>query len=187
MKKIWLVVLAVALLSIRGYCESATQAPKEFGGVVVGVASMSAVVEAVDSKTREVTLKDKDGNIAIVVAGPEVRNFAQIRKGDKVNIDSTETVKIAVSPQAMNPQSQESVEVSRAPLGKKPAGVITATAQVVATVVDIDYLKRTVVLKGPQRSLTVQVDESAPNFYFVKPGDTVYLEYTKRLAIAVTK
>ena len=187
MKKLILTVLAVMLVSVGGYCEDIAQAPKEFGGMVVGIASLSAVVEAIDYNTREVALKDAQGQVALVKAGPEIKNFAQINKGDKVNIDYSQTVKIVVSPTAVVPARQESVEVSRAPLGEKPAGVATTTSQVIAKVVNMDYLKRIITLKGPQRTVEVQVNESAENFINVKIGDTVYLEYTEQLAISVTK
>jgi hypothetical protein len=185
-------VLAVVLVSARGYCEScggATQAPKEFGGIVSGVASMSAVVESIDAKTREVTLKDAEGKVATIVCGPEVRNFDQIKVGDKVNMDYSQTVKLLVSPKVMAPARQDSMEVFRAKLGEKPAGVATATTQVTATVENIDYVKRTVVLKGPERTMEIQLnaDADAPNFNKIKIGDTVYLEYTESLAISVTK
>jgi len=188
MKKIWFVILAVMLLSVKGFCEDATQAPKEFGGIVAGVESMSAVVEAIDPVTRAVTLKDADGKEATVIAGPEVRNFAQIQKGDKVTVDYSETVKILVSGvTGITPERRENLEVARAPLGEKPAGAVTASTQIFATVEAIDYVARTVTVKGPQRTLQVQVNEGASNFENVKVGDSVYVEYTQRAAISVTK
>jgi hypothetical protein len=186
MKKFGFVVLAVMFLSVLGYCEDTMETPKQFGGIVAGVASMSAVVTAINPVTRAVTLKNAEGKETTIICGPEVRNFAQINKGDTVNIDYSETVKIVVSPTASIPAKQESVQVSRAPLGEKPAGLITSTTQVNATVEAIDYEKRTVTLKGPQRTVTVEVTEEAVNFNKVKVGDTVTIEYSELLAISVT-
>ena len=42
---------------------------------------VDAVVTKVDSKTRTVTLKDKDGTFTNFVAGPEIKNFPQIKVG----------------------------------------------------------------------------------------------------------
>jgi Cu/Ag efflux protein CusF len=186
MNKILIPVLAVMLFAGRGYCAEEVQAPKVFGGVIAEVTSMTAVVEAIDESTRMVTLKDEDGKELTVKAGPEVRNFAQIKKGDKVNIAYSESVTIAVTDEAMAPERQDSVDIVRAPLGEKPSGLITSTTQATATVEAIDYEKRTVTLKGPLQTLTVQVSEDAQNFNNVKVGDTVFLDYTERLAISVT-
>jgi Cu/Ag efflux protein CusF len=188
MKRFLLLVAVLMLLGTRGYCEVVKQEAKEFGGIVTETVSMTALVEAVDYKTREVTLKNEEGQVKTIVAGPEVKNFAQIVKGDKVNIEYSESIKIIVSPEStLDPIRQEATELATAPLGQKPAGVVTAVTQITAIVQDIDYLKRTVVLKGPERTVTVQVGDSASNLYDIKPGDTVYLEFVEQLAIAVTK
>jgi Cu/Ag efflux protein CusF len=187
MYKALFVFMAVAMLAVNGYCGEAKQAMKEFGGIVSGVASMSAVVTAVDQNTRMVTLKDEQGNEKTFKAGPDVRNLAQVKVGDRLTVNYSETVKVLVRGESTTPAIAEGVEVSRAPLGAKPAGVITATTQASASVEAIDYVKRIATLKGPQRTVTIQVSkEEAPNFDKVKVGDTVYLEYTERLAISVT-
>ena len=42
-------------------------------------------VVKVDKKTRTITFKNKEGESKFV-AGPEITNFAQIKKGDRVNV-----------------------------------------------------------------------------------------------------
>ena len=188
MYKIWILALAIVLTAISGYCAPEAQRPDEIGGIVAGVESISAIVTAIDQDTRTVTLKGSDGKEVEVVCGPEVRNFAQIRKGDKVKADTVESVKILVSGVSYTPQREDTLEVMRAPLGKKPAGIITVTSRALATVEAIDYDKRIVTLKGPVRTLNVQVDaDAAPNFDMIKTGDTVYIEIYSSTAIAVTK
>src|ERR1700722_6477614 len=44
----------------------------------------TATVETVDAKTRQILLKRDDGKFVTLVAGPDVRNFAQIKPGDRV-------------------------------------------------------------------------------------------------------
>ena len=57
-----------------------------------------------------------------------------------------------------------------------------------ATVIDIDYDARKVVLKVPDgRYITLTVDKDAPNLGKVKPGDQVVARYTLALAISVRK
>ena len=51
---------------------------------VVGARTISATVTAIDPATRAITLTSAKGKVTEVVAGPEVRNFAQIKVGDEV-------------------------------------------------------------------------------------------------------
>ena len=63
------------------------------GAVVVekgpGVASagqtvkVTAAITAINSATREITLKGPQGREVTLVAGPQVKNFAQMKVGDR--------------------------------------------------------------------------------------------------------
>jgi len=64
--------------------------------------------------------------------------------------------------------------------------VVVQTGEAIAEVVDINHKHRTVTLKGPVRTLTVQVDENVKGFDRLKKGDRVYLRSTAALAVAVT-
>ena len=161
--------------------------PIGFGGVVAQGESATMTVEAIDKESRNVTMKDESGETSVIKCGPEVINFDQIAVGDTVKVDLSQVVSLIVSNDKTALARTESEEMQRAPLGDKPSGSITKKIEVVATVEDIDYVNRTVTLKGPQQTLTVKVDESAVNFDRVKKGDMVNLEVTQTLAIAVTK
>jgi len=185
----------VAMSMILGFCASwsvswaggAANKPHLFGGFVVGEAKMQAVVEAVDYTTREVTVKDSKGKLTTAFAGPTVRNFNQIKKGDKVSLQYQERVTIlAVSGSKAVPSRTEAVNVESAPLGQKPAGTIVKTSEVIADVVDINHQDRTLTVKGPERTVIVLVDEKVKDFDRIKPGDKIYLRFTNALAISVT-
>ena len=45
----------------------------------------TATVEAIDAASRTVTLKKPDGTYVMTVAGPDMKRFAEIKVGDKVN------------------------------------------------------------------------------------------------------
>ena len=47
----------------------------------------TATVTAVDPKTRALSLKQANGNVVEMTAGPEVRNFDQIKVGDQVQAE----------------------------------------------------------------------------------------------------
>jgi hypothetical protein len=69
----------------------------------------------------------------------------------------------------------------------KPGVVVTQVSEITATVSEIDYDQRTVTLQGPQRAVTLKVDESAKNFEQVKVGDQVKVEFLESVALFVKK
>lgn len=174
-------------LAVAGCATHQTENPEAWGGTVVGQMNKRAVVQKVDYQTREVTVKDDTGETTTVVAGPLVRNFNQINRGDKVALQYQESVTIlAISGVETVPARAESVDMTRAPLGEKPAGVIVQTGEAIAEVLAINHKDRTVTLKGPVRTLTVQVDKKVKGFDRLKAGDRVYLRSTAALAVAMT-
>lgn len=182
-----LVLTGCATHQTENKTEQKTENPEAWGGTVLGQISRRAVVQKIDYQTREITVKDDTGETTTIVAGPLVRNFNQIRPGDKVALKYRETVTIlGVSGVAAVPARAESLDVARAPLGEKPAGVIVQKGEVIADVVAINRKERTVTLKGPRRTLTVQVDKDVKGFDRLKQGDKVYVRSTAALAVAVT-
>ncbi len=70
----------------------------------------------------------------------------------------------------------------------RPSGVAVQATSITATVEQIDYKTRTVVLKGPKGNLVeMQVGEEAKNFNQVKKGDKVTFDYFESVAIDVQK
>lgn len=69
----------------------------------------------------------------------------------------------------------------------KPAGIVTSSVTVTATVEAIDYDKRTVVLKGEDGQITpaLKVGPEVKNFKQVKKGDLVVVEQVEELALIV--
>ncbi len=180
-------VLAVVVLVGFALLASAEEKkPEAWGGVVSGKLTMTVVVEKVDPATREVTVKNDKGETNTVVCGPMVRNFDQIKVGDKVTVQYEEAVSIvAMSGVEGTPMRAEGVDVATAPLGQKPAGAVVKTQEVVAAVTALDLKERTVTLKGPLQEVTVKVDPEVKGFEKLKVGDKVHLRYTKALAIEV--
>ena len=59
---------------------------------VSDVVTESFTIEAINSSTRVVTLKDKDGNLEELFCGPEVQRFDALKVGDKVTFRYHESV-----------------------------------------------------------------------------------------------
>jgi hypothetical protein len=158
------------------------------GGVVSEEKTAIATVEAVNKDTRQVTLKRADGGTLTFIAGPEVRNFAQIHVGDKVTATKYQEVAVFVTPPGEAPSSTETESIERAALGQKPAGSYTRTVDLSATVEAVDLKNRIVTLRGPKGNVvTLKVGDHVKRLGEVKVGDTVAARYTEIVEISVSK
>jgi Cu/Ag efflux protein CusF len=132
MKKIAAAVAVMMMMAVPGLAAEAPKAESKPGGVLLEAVSFKATVEAIDSKTRKITLKMEDGSKTEFIAGDEVRNFAQIKKGDHVDYSFTQAIAIDVQKSSGAPKMGESTQVERAKLGDKPAGTVETTGYLTA-------------------------------------------------------
>jgi hypothetical protein len=148
----------------------------------------TATVVRIDQKTRHVTLKGEDGKMVTIVAGPEVRNLAQVKKGDIVRVTYHESLAYRVRKAGTaKPGAGASTEVTRAPLGEKPGATVTDTVTVRSTIASIDKANSEVTLRNPQGKLTAVKVKDPSKLDAVNVGDVVDITYTEALAVAVEK
>jgi hypothetical protein len=182
-------IAALLLLPFSAFAqtETAPAAPtvKAFGGRVTGEEHLTAVIEAVKAETREVTLRESSGEAFTFVAGPDVRNFAQIKVGDKVDLVTAVELTVIVTNVAREPERTDSVEIARAPEGGKPGMVVVQRSKGSAVIEAIDYAKRTAKLRGPKRTVEIEASAEAKNFNEAKVGDTVMIDYIETTLISV--
>jgi hypothetical protein len=158
------------------------------GVVIEDLVVVTATVEAVDNDKRTVTLKGPKGNTVALKVGEAARNFDQIHVGDKVKAEYLDSVAVFVRKPGEPPDAMETMAVSVAPKGRKPAAIAVNTVEVTATVEKIDYKQRLVTLKGPEGNLnTIKVDPRVKRLADVKVGDQVVFRRTEAVAIRLTK
>lgn len=149
---------------------------------------IQATVEAVDAQARKLTLKGPDGNTVKVAVGDNVRNFSQIKEGDKVDVGFFQSVALAIGKpgETLTPTSRSGMVARRAP-GQRPGGLAMTVTDTSATVEDVDREKREVTLKGADgNTVKVLVDPSVGNLDRIKKGDVVNARRTEALAISVS-
>lgn len=148
----------------------------------------TATVVAINQKTRHVTLKGADGKKLTIVAGPEVRNLAQVKKGDVVRITYHESIAYQVQKAGKaKPGVTTSTDVSRAAPGEKPGASVTDTVTVRMTIAAIDKAASEVTLRGPHGRANVVKVKDPSKLDAVQVGDVVDITYTEALAVAVEK
>jgi hypothetical protein len=148
----------------------------------------TATVQKVDLKTRHVTLKDPNGKEFTIVAGPEVRNLPQVKRGDILRVTYYQAVAYQVSKAgSAKPEVSSTTDVSRAPLGARPGAAVKDTVTVRTTIDRIDKANGEVALRDPEGVVTVVKVKDPSKLDLVTVGDLVDITYTEALAIAVEK
>jgi Cu/Ag efflux protein CusF len=154
-------------------------------GTVASAVSVSARVEAIDKAQRQLTLKGPKGNVQTVTAGPEVRNFDQIKVGDMVVARYVEALTLTLKKDGKELRgTSETQDAARSKAGEKPAGVVGRQVEVTADVIAADAKTQTLTLKGPKQTVELRVPDPA-QFKLVKVGDQIQAVYTEALALSV--
>jgi hypothetical protein len=148
---------------------------------------VTATITAIGAKTREVTLKGPQGTEVTIEAGPRVKNFAQMKVGDLVNVEYVEALSLELKKgtgQAVGRTTQTGHGGAAA--GKMPAGIHGRTVTVVADVIGVDPQTRTITLRGPERTVDLRVPDPE-QFKLVAKGDQVEATYSEALAVNVER
>jgi hypothetical protein len=147
----------------------------------------TVIVETVDQKTRQVLLSGPQGELATVIAGPEVRNLRQLKAGDRLVITQRKAVAVKLLPsdQPLSPPSVRSAGV-RAARGQLPAGgsLELVTSTVAVTSVDEDTHTVNFTRADGSAGQAVVNDPNLQKFAEgLKPGDHVQISFLQSISI----
>jgi len=147
---------------------------------------LTAKIEAIDHSRRLVTLKDKEGAMETIYAGPEVKRFDELKVGDTVTFRYYESVAYVIrkpgQPGSAPASGKETVTRST---GAKPGATIAKqeTATVTVKAIDAKVPAITVVTEdGRTNSFKV---EDKKNLTGVSVGDKVEITFTTAVMISV--
>jgi len=161
----------------------AGSAPGKAG--VAETVKVTATITAIDKATRDITLKGPKGNEVTLTAGPDVKNFDELKVGDQVNVQYVEALTLELKKGGgMAVARTDSTGTAGAKPGDKPAGVVGRQVTIIADVVDVNPAKQSITLKGPNRTVDLVVADPA-QFKLIAKGDQVEAKYTQALAITV--
>jgi Cu/Ag efflux protein CusF len=175
------VIAAVMVLALlAGGTVLSAQKPVNVGDAV----TETFTIEAIDSSSRIVTLKDTEGNLEDIYCGPDVTRFDALKVGDKVTFRYYESVASAIRRPGTAPRPTESAGITRTP-GDRPGGTVAAQVTATVTIQAIDPKVPSVTVKSDKgRVLSFRVQD-AKNLEGYKVGDTVEVTYTQALAVSV--
>ena len=140
-----------------------------------------------DPKTRTITFKNKEGESKFV-AGPEITNFAQIKKGDRVNVSYETAVAIElIKTKSTGIRSKvETSTVTNSKPNEKPSEVIANTTTIIADIVGVDRDKKLVSVKGPSGNITTVTVKNPALLADVAVGEQVKVVYFDAMAASST-
>jgi hypothetical protein len=146
--------------------------------------STSATVDAIDQKTRIVTLRGSQGNTTTFKVDDSVKNLDQIKAGDKVVADYYVSLAFQVVKVGAKEGTPETMVYTAEP-GEKPAAAAARQLSMVATVEAIDHSAPSITLKDSKGNMTTVKVRHPERLKLVKVGDTLKITYREALVVAV--
>ena len=178
-------VLATPLWAQQAPTGGTVVASEPGKAAVMETVKVTAGVAAIDKATRTVTLKTAKGKMLDVVAGPEVKNFDQIKVGDQLVVQYAQALTLEVKKGGgVREITQDSGAVKAKP-GEKPAVAGAREVTIVADVIAVDPKKMTITVKGPRGRVVDLKVKNPEHFKVVKKGDQIEAVYVEAMAINI--
>ncbi len=184
------IVASIAIVSglalpASSQTSGAVVATKPGAAVAAQTVKIAATITAIDPKTRAVTLKGPQGNEVVIIAGSDVKNFAQMKVGDQVHVKYVEALTLELKKGGGKAVARtDQGAAAGAKPGERPAGVGGRQVTIVADVVDVDTANQRVTLRGPNRTVDLKVRDPK-QLAMIAKGDQVEAVYTEAIAVAV--
>src|SRR4051812_23016326 len=143
-------------------------------------------VEKLDPFARSVTLRTPEGLLHTVYAGKELKTFDELKSGDTVTVRLSESVVVAVRPNARLTVIEDSTAAAKRAPEAVGADVIQQVKAVVK-VESVDLASQMITYKGADNRNVMRQVADRHLLEGLKPGDTIEITYTRERAIAIVK
>ena len=177
-------LLAVTVMATSAYVAAQTPAPPAPDPLKAAV-TVTATIEAIDRNSRLVTLKGPKGNLATVYVDPSMKRFDELKIGDKVTAEYTESIAVHVRKPGEPAPPAATGGVTRGQ-GASPGATAAAQETVTVTVEAIDKANQSVTVKRQDGGIVSFRVQNPKYLEMAKPGDTVDITYTQALMVDVT-
>lgn len=144
----------------------------------------TATVESIDRSTREVTLKEENGDYTIVKVPREVARFDAMKVGDTITATYYDNIVVRVKLPGEKAVDTDATTVTPT-TGSKPAGTAAAQRTITATITHIDPSIPSITFKGPNNWTYSSRVQDRDALAKVKVGDRVDITWTEALLISV--
>ena len=150
--------------------------------------TITALVEAINHETREVTLRGPEGNTVSFVASEEARNLDQVEAGDIVMAEYVQSMSIEVmANDGFEPGAGEISAAGRSEKGEMPGMAAIDSVVVTATVEEINIEANTFKLAWPSGEILEYEAQKPENLTKAQVGDVVVLSFTEAIAMSLAE
>ena len=172
------IVAAAGLVSLAG---TAMAQVKTFDVVMK---TETATVESIEAASRTVTLKKPDGTFVTVVAGPDIKRFAEIKVGDKVSARYYENVVVRLK-RAGEPDVDTATKATTPAEAVLPGGTKAKQRTITAVIAAIDMNTPSITFTGPNNWKYTSTVQDKANLAKVKVGDKVDITWTEAVLVSL--
>jgi hypothetical protein len=184
------VLFAAGSFTARGADDQAARKDPPPSREETVLVNITASVEAINHKTREVTLKGPLGNTVSFTVDARVKRLNEVKAGDLVVAEYYVSIAAELRPPTAAEEKAPFVmleEKAKLPPGATPAAGGLRRFKAVTTIEGLDRPTETITVKGPAGNLfTVRVADPA-NLPKLRIGETIVVTYTEALAIGLEK
>jgi hypothetical protein len=150
----------------------------------------TVTVKSVDLTNRRAVVTGPTGDVFAIKVPASVRNFDQVKVGDKVRATYTVETELMISPRnAPLPPDAEATLAARAAKGELPAGVVANHIVVTGAIIGIDMANHTLKIVSPQggqvHTISVRRADRQQAMANLKLGDKITAFVTESLMISV--
>jgi len=177
--------LALALAASPVLADTGADEPAMPGASRSKTLHDTVTVTGIDKSARMLTVKNEAGEPRSIQVPADVKAFDKVKKGDKIDIDYTESVALSMLPPGTKPSATEKTAMARSGHG---AGVMGKQASISAEVLEVDAANNKVTFKGPKgnaRVVNVEDPEMQAKLPNLKPGQVVQFTYTESVALSL--
>lgn len=178
-------VLAMPVLAQQAPTAAVVTANEPGKVAVAETVKASATVTAIDKETRKVSLKTAAGKTFDVVAGPEVKNFDQVKVGDQLVVKYVQALTLQVKKGGGLRESTQSSDAAQAKPGQKPGAAEAREVTITADVLAVNPKAMTITVQGPGGKIVDLKVKNPEHFKAVKKGDQIEAVYVEAVAISV--
>lgn len=145
----------------------------------------SATVTAIDLETRQVSLKNAEGETFDIVAGEQVANLPNVKVGDKVMLKYLQILDVELLKGTAGIRKRiVEVDGERAGADEKPGGGVGMKVTIYADVIGLNKQQQTVTVRGVDETLTIKIN-NPEQFNLIAEGDQLKAVQTKAIGIGI--
>jgi hypothetical protein len=171
MTMLWMVAVALPV----------AQAPVTKANMI----KVTATIQAIDSTTRTLTLRDDKGNEDTFSVGDGVQRFKELKVGQKVNITYYESIVFQLLKPGEKPGGTSVEAALDRAKSALPAGTLAVQDKATVTVKAVDPAVPSITVVTPDGRTVTRKIENKKNIEGVMAGDKIDITFTRAFVTSV--